>query len=556
MNEQINKSLIVALVAAVFVSLVVAVAGASVTGISTGSALVIGLVAGVLAFLINHFLVALPLGRGIAYVHGMVASNGAAAADLAAPRSGAAAPTAELVEAYFSKHAKLAEHVAEIGGSMATAAAEVSFASDQLRTRVNSQVAHANEIANATGMISSTVQAAVDSSGRAVETAKQARRASYIGQEMIQEATQQMEQMRARVEEAANLMAHLEGRADQIRQITGVINEIADQTNLLALNAAIEAARAGDQGRGFAVVAEEVRNLAKRTTAATTEIGQMVQEINEETRNAATTMHDVVEAVAQSSQQTEKVNKQFEEVLDHARAVEQQINEIAEGSEQNHQHLQQISDSVQTITSDLSETEADVESVAKQALQVSDRAEALFESLGEISLGPVHDDVCRLATRAARQIGEIFEQAVASGRIGIDDLFDRNYQPIEGTNPQKFKTRFDDFTDEVLPPIQEALLAENSAIAFAAAVDENGYLPTHNRKFAQPLTGDYDTDLVNNRTKRIFDDRTGARCGSHTRPFLLQTYKRDTGEVMHDLSVPIFVNGRHWGGFRVGYRSD
>ena len=63
-------------------------------------------------------------------------------------------------------------------------------------------------------------------------------------------------------------------------------------------------------------------------------------------------------------------------------------------------------------------------------------------------------------------------------------------------------------------------------------------------------------DIVNNRTKRLFDDRTGARCGSNTKPFLLQTYKRDTGEVMHDLSAPIHVDGKHWGGFRVGYRSS
>lgn len=93
-------------------------------------------------------------------------------------------------------------------------------------------------------------------------------------------------------------------------------------------------------------------------------------------------------------------------------------------------------------------------------------------------------------------------------------------------------------------------------LAYAGAVDNNGYFPAHNRKFSKPLTGNYDTDLMNNRTKRIFSDRTGARCDSNTKPFLLQTYKRDTGEVMHDLSVPIYVNGKHWGGFRIGYRSS
>ena len=114
----------------------------------------------------------------------------------------------------------------------------------------------------------------------------------------------------------------------------------------------------------------------------------------------------------------------------------------------------------------------------------------------------------------------------------------------------------DSFTDRVLPSLQEELLASMPHLVYAGAVDNNGYFPTHNKKFCKPLTGDYETDLVNNRTKRIFDDHTGARCGSNTKQCLLQTYKRDTGEVMHDLSAPIYVAGKHWGGFRIGYRSS
>ena len=98
----------------------------------------------------------------------------------------------------------------------------------------------------------------------------------------------------------------------------------------------------------------------------------------------------------------------------------------------------------------------------------------------------------------------------------------------------------------------DLILDNNDFIIYAGAVDRNGYFPTHNKKFSQPLTGNYETDLANNRTKRIFSDHTGARCGKSTQSFLLQTYKRDTGEIMHDLSAPIYVNGKHWGGFRIG----
>ncbi|KAA3628816.1 MAG: methyl-accepting chemotaxis protein [Proteobacteria bacterium] len=555
MSDHVGSQTFAAFFIAAAAGGVVAAVGASIGGGSVTLALVIGVVCAAVAFLVTYLMLAAPMGAGISYIQRLLDTDGNSIKDIQQPRSAAVASLVQEVGEFFTNHNELVIQMAEIGGGMAMAAAEVSFASDMLKKRVHSQVAHVSEIANAAGIISSTVQAAVESSAQSVETAQKTRRASYIGQEFIQDSTQKMEQMRTRVEAAAKLMSSLEARANQIKQITGVINDIADQTNLLALNAAIEAARAGDQGRGFAVVADEVRNLAKRTTAATTEIGQMVGEINEETGRAASTMHSLVDAVAESSEQTAKVDKQFEEVLEQARQVEQQIRVVAEGEEQNHAHLEQISGSIQTVSRHLADTESEVESVGRQALQLSDRAESLFEILGDTDLGTVHDQVRSIAQRAAAQIGKTFEQAVNSGRLTIDDLFDRNYRPIPGTDPQKSTTRFDGYTDEVLPAIQEPILAECTAITFAAAVDDRGYLPTHNRKFSQPLSGDYQKDLVNNRTKRIFNDRTGARCGSHTKPFLLQTYKRDTGEVMHDLSVPIFVNGRHWGGFRIGYLS-
>ena len=85
------------------------------------------------------------------------------------------------------------------------------------------------------------------------------------------------------------------------------------------------------------------------------------------------------------------------------------------------------------------------------------------------------------------------------------------------------------------------------------ATDINGYVPTHNNNFSHAQTGNYELDLAKSITKRIFTDREGKRCGNHSSAFLLQTYKRDTGEVMHDFLVPVFVNGKRWGGVRVGY---
>ena len=139
--------------------------------------------------------------------------------------------------------------------------------------------------------------------------------------------------------------------------------------------------------------------------------------------------------------------------------------------------------------------------------------------------------------------------------ISEQKLFDFTYQQLGSCEPKKYSTSFDKFTDQHLPQIQEPLLVTFPEMIYAGAVDINSYFPTHNRCFSKPLTGNPETDFVNNRTKRLFDDPTGIRCGKHTDKFLLQTYKRDTGEIMHDVSAPIFVNGKHWGGFRIGFKA-
>jgi len=104
--------------------------------------------------------------------------------------------------------------------------------------------------------------------------------------------------------------------------------------------------------------------------------------------------------------------------------------------------------------------------------------------------------------------------------------------------------------------LQEPILERHAHVSYAISADRKGYVPTHNRRYSQPLTGDEKTDLLNNRTKRVFDDPVGSRVGNHELPYLLQTYRRDTGEIIFDISAPIYVNGRHWGGFRIGYRTE
>ena len=102
------------------------------------------------------------------------------------------------------------------------------------------------------------------------------------------------------------------------------------------------------------------------------------------------------------------------------------------------------------------------------------------------------------------------------------------------------------------------LMSAARHVAFSAAVNRDGFLPTHNRKFSKPQGSDPVWNAANCRNRRIFDDRVGLKAGQNTQPFLLQIYRRDMGGgtfvLMKDLSAPIMVRGRHWGGVRLAYK--
>jgi len=158
------------------------------------------------------------------------------------------------------------------------------------------------------------------------------------------------------------------------------------------------------------------------------------------------------------------------------------------------------------------------------------------------------------ASIGARQFGDVLDGAIDSGMLTVADVFDRQYVEVKGyawgAHP-KFHTRYDSAIEPAVLVFEDKFL-EHDDFVFAVGVDENGYLPTHNTRYQKPLTGDLEKDLTGNRSKRIFDDPVGIAAAKNLERSLLQVYARDTGETMWDVSSPIFVKGKHWGGFRVG----
>src|SRR5471030_3215867 len=438
----------------------------------------------------------------------------------------------------------------------ALSAAGVVYSVKQLAEKVQSQLDAAKRIVSNAEVMISTEQATSTLSRDALAAASEARQSSDAGRSVLAQSITRMHQLSQRADASRQLIEALSLRSEEIQRVTLVIQSIASQTNLLALNAAIEAARAGEHGRGFAVVADEVRGLAGRTATATDEVGVMVADIQQRTAQVVEQIRQLSADLQSGVEQVEHAGEQLESIATLAAGVEGQVNEIAQGADTNRIQLDSLFHAVEQMRSDLTVSDQQTQQLAAAAVQMEGQAETISERLAEVGLDDYHQRIYDLAREGASRIAAQFEADVLQNRISLDDLFDRNYQAIPNTSPSKYHTRFDGYTDQVLPAIQEGLLPRHEGLVFAIACTQQGYVPTHNKAFSQPLTGDAQVDAVQNRTKRKFDDRTGIRCGSHQQAVLLQTYTRDTGELMHDLSVPIMVKGRHWGGLRLGYRPE
>lgn len=388
------------------------------------------------------------------------------------------------------------------------------------------------------------------------QLAQQARDNSEQGQHELQQTMESMRQMGGRTQIVSSSITGLQTSSQKIEHIVQLIRDIANKINMLSLNAAIEAARAGEHGKGFAVVSDEVRKLAEKTFEATQEIDASVGGIMSQTEQAVGSMNELLGDVQSNVVQIEQVGKRLSGILSSSSVLSEQMDGIVKASSASAHEVGKISSYLGEIQDELASFGLRIASQEKQTLGLTELSEGFFEKLVSLNLQTLHQRMYTVARAAADAVQEVFEQAIAKGQISESDLLNQDHPPVPNTNPQKFSSRFDAFTDRVLPAIQEAVLRHSPELVFAICTNLRGYVPTHNDKFAHPLTGRYDVDLVNSRSKRIFSDRTGSRCGAHTQKVLLQTYKRDTGEIMHDLSVPIWVNGKHWGGFRMGYKAD
>lgn len=344
----------------------------------------------------------------------------------------------------------------------------------------------------------------------------------------------------------------LSENSGNVMNILSMVKDFSDQTNLLALNASIEAARAGEAGRGFAVVADEVRNLSQKVSVATTQIDTNISEMSSlvsNTHSSAVTILEYIENtesfIDSTSHQFVKLVSDFEDINQQLTGISAAIEELSYTNRESHDHVCKITElSVQM--------KQDMDRSKEYSGDLEKATETTQELLSHFQIGRGgFENMTRTGFAWSKEIMQCMQQLDEQGI----NLFDQNYQRTNpGQEPEKFNVSYVEAFERLLRPMFDRFITERPEFIYAIAVDRNGYAPAHHAKVSQALTGDLSVDLVKSRHRRFFKaNRQERRRCSHQNAFLLQTYIRDTGEILNDLSIPLYINGKHWGALIMGF---
>ena len=269
---------------------------------------------------------------------------------------------------------------------VASAADQIAATSQQMATGMTDQAQQASQISSAVEQMSASTIEVARQSHDASENAQSAGEFATNGSSVVQQSIDGMNSISLIVNDSANAINELGKRSEQIGQIINVINDIADQTNLLALNAAIEAARAGEHGRGFAVVADEVRKLAERTTTATEEVAQSIQDIQTQTRAAVERISQGTDTVEQGVQLANQADDALKQIVNSATQVAGMIQSIASAAQQQSTSSELISQNITAINSVTQQSAEGTRQTALAAEQLSERSTQLKNLIGHFKV--------------------------------------------------------------------------------------------------------------------------------------------------------------------------
>ncbi|KLN63190.1 methyl-accepting chemotaxis protein [Vibrio sp. VPAP30] len=275
---------------------------------------------------------------------------------------------------FLDKLQSIISEVVDTTIQVGTTTQQSRIAAQQTRTSSDSQFKEVDLVATASEEMTQTAGLVVQNAEIAVREAEKANEAAVSGQSVVEKSQQEMMRLVERMTAAVPVVEELANNNANITEILSVIEGISEQTNLLALNAAIEAARAGEQGRGFAVVADEVRNLASRTQESVGEIRQVIENVQNGTRDVVQAIQDGNDLANDSATQVQNAAKELNQIFTAIASINDMNSQIVKAAEEQ-----------QSVSAEVNQSVTNIRDLSAQILSQAEESEMVSSQIADLS---------------------------------------------------------------------------------------------------------------------------------------------------------------------------
>jgi methyl-accepting chemotaxis protein len=449
--------------------------------------------------------------------------------------------------------ARMVDHIGQLGYETGYVLGNLHQLSDE----ATEQARIFEGLSAGTGEIRNSNRAVVGAAQAVLEHAVRIRDRSTEYQSRFEDSASAMREVSEWLTGIGERLDTITEQLGHVGEAASRINRIATQTHVLALNASIEAARSTGDGRGFAVIAESVRVLASESSASAVSINTTLEALGS---SLEVFRSDSARADAHAGSvrvTTDAMALLIGELTASSARVSESAQVIENTASASEGRTAEFLDSLSRLTEGVDRSQVEITRSRDRVATLLDSANVVLQDLSASGVPTVDTPYIDAALDAAKRASGILEDAIARGLITRDRLFDENYVPIPGTDPQQVMTNFTEFAEVHLLPLMESVHANLPGSVYCVAGDRNGYAPANTSDYSHPQGPDRAWNDAHCRNRRIFDNEVATRAAKNRSSHLIQVYRRDLGggafDIVKDAAAPIVVNGDHWGAFRIGY---
>ncbi len=449
------------------------------------------------------------------------------------------------------------EGMAKNCGALALGCTDAAGQILAVATRMEAQIEELDELDRTVISVESDLQLIANSTDEARLLAAQACETLDAGGQQIISTLGEFEAVSNLIDRLGLHMAGFAAVMEQVRQASQSIERIAKTTNILALNTAIEAAHAGEAGKSFAVIAIEVKELAQKTSLAASEIRTAVGRLVAESAGLGTEVQSGIDRSREARERMGTVPGTLQQVTRQVLSLDEQSQRIAESSAMVHSKSGDMRSRTSAVARSVRHNGVQLDQTRASILSMEAMSNDLFGSVISTGGSTLDREIAAITRQTCEEVEANLEAAVAAGELTEAELFDRDYRPIEGSNPPRYTNRFTPWADRNIRPILDRVAAGFPAIRAVAVHDSQGFIPTHMTDQSREPTGDLEHDAQFCRNGRILTDETIRRAKASNAPLYTAAMRWELSEGRYEticgVYAPIYVGGKRWGDVGIAY---